>query len=194
AHIDVRDLDKLGEELGKMGEDIGKEMEGLGGDVDQWSKGFAKLGSSWPGWGGRGHDGDDNDRDDDGEAPTATVTSGTTESSDSDSDDGDDEDIARGIGDLGLQPPQREAIQRLRADTDRQIAAAKAALKASSHALRDLLAHPGASDADIARAIDTVSQQEATIRKARILAWVNARRLLDDAQRARVEAATHRSH
>ena len=42
---------------------------------------------------------------------------------------------------------------------------------------------------EMGKSIDAVTQQEAAIRKARILAWVNARRVLDDAQRKKVEAA-----
>ena len=42
---------------------------------------------------------------------------------------------------------------------------------------------------EIKRSIDMVSRLEAEIRKARIIAWVKARKLLDTAQRKKVEAA-----
>jgi hypothetical protein len=111
-----------------------------------------------------------------------------------DDDDGDDADAARGLGDLSLKQPQRDAIARLRADSERQIEAAKHALDAAEHQLHDEIDNPDTSDAELARAIDAVSQQEAAIRKARILAWHGARRVLDDGQRRRVEAAAGRGH
>jgi hypothetical protein len=104
-------------------------------------------------------------------------------------DDDDVADAVRDLGDLKLQPAQRAQIQKLRADSDAQVAAARKALATASKALHDQLADGKASDADIARAIDSVSAQEAAIRKARILAWVSARRVLDDSQRKRVEDA-----
>lgn len=59
----------------------------------------------------------------------------------------------------------------------------------ASDALKKQLDNPATNDADIARSIDVVTQQEAAIRKARILAWHDARRVLDDAQRRKVEDA-----
>jgi hypothetical protein len=114
-----------------------------------------------------------------------------------DIDDQEDmDDAVRNLGDLSLQGPQRDQIQRLRADSDRQVAVAKQQLDRASNELQRQLDNVSASDADIARAIDAVSQQEATIRKARILAWHGARRVLDGAQRRKVEdaARAHKGH
>jgi hypothetical protein len=170
------------EELGEIGDEFGAEMEEFGREMEKWGdklgddfekkykdKFRVQIGS---------HDDDDDD------------------SFDFDSDDGDDDDdiddALRDMGSLGLKPQQREQIQRLRADSDAKVAQAKEQLDRASDALQKQLANPGASDADIARSIDAVAQQEAAIRKARILAWVNARRILDDAQRSKVEHAAKR--
>ena len=119
----------------------------------------------------------DNDDDDD-----------VNVAADVDSDDDLDEAI-KDLGDLKLQKSQKDQISKLRADTDKQVAAAKQALEAASKTLHDQLEAGKASDADIAKSIDAVTQQEAAIRKARILAWVHARAVLDDAQRKKVEGA-----
>jgi hypothetical protein len=178
-NMNAKDIDQLRGELEKMGEEIGKEMEGFGSDMDQWSKDFSKqFDKNWAkkfakGWAiKRDHDDDDDD--------LGSV----------DVDDTDDlADAVKDMGDLKLQQPQKDQITKLRADSDKQVAAAKQALDAASKALHDQLANGKASDADIAKSIDAVTQQEAAIRKARILAWVNARRVLVDAQRKKVEAA-----
>ena len=44
-------------------------------------------------------------------------------------------------------------------------------------------------DAEITRLVDQISAQEAVIRKSRILAWAQARRVLDDGQRKKIEDA-----
>ena len=191
------DLDNLDSDLDKMGEEIGKQMEQFGSDMDQWGRDFGKkmehqFGQAWqrqwhhmsppqppqppqpPGV----HGWDDND--DDNQDMTM---------SDDDDHDSVDDDAVKDLGDLSLRPDQREQIARLRSDTDRQVASAKAALEADSKVLRAALDNPSASDAEISRAIDNIAQQEAAIRKARVLAWHSARRMLDDGQRSRVEAA-----
>ena len=201
SHMDAKDMDELGEELGQLGEEIGEEMEGLGSDMDQmgkdmdqWGKQFGKdmgqwgkqFGKNMGQWGQQfgknmphgpmvmGHDDDDDDDDDVPDMP--------------DPDDIDD-DTVRDLGDLSLSQPQRDQLKKLRTDSDAKVAQAKRDLEKASATLEKQLQNPNASDADIARSIDTVAQQEATIRKARILAWVNARRMLDDGQRKKVESA-----
>ncbi|HEX5061599.1 MAG TPA: hypothetical protein VFV99_19660, partial [Kofleriaceae bacterium] len=59
-------------------------------------------------------------------------------------------------------------------------------------ALRQQLENPSANENDVSRAIDNVSRLEADIRKARIIAWVKARRVLDDGQRQKVERSPRR--
>ena len=175
-HLDAKDLDQLGKELGQMGDELGKE---LGQDFGrQFGKDLAKH---WMQYGpGNVHvhvdSGDDDDDDSDVDVPDVD-------------DDGDLADTVRSIGDLKLTAPQRQAIEKLRADSDKQVAAAQQALAQASKKLHDQLANPATSDAELARSVDAVSQQEAAIRKARILAWHAARRLLDDAQRKKVESA-----
>ncbi len=168
--IDPEQLEELGEEIGKEMEAFGKEMEAWG---DQFGKHVGKqmkgtLGSLDIRIGG----GDDDDDDDD--------------------DADDDDDVAgamRGIGTLNLRPQQREQIKKLRADSDAKVATARRELDRASDRLTKQLENPATSETEIARSIDAVAQQEAAIRKARILAWVNARRILDDGQRTQVERA-----
>jgi hypothetical protein len=183
-HLDARDVEQLGEEMGRIGEQIGSEMERFGDDMDRWGRDFGKQMShdvtrDMARWGQRtGHGGVDNgDVDDDDTSGTDVV------------DDDDVDDAARGLGTLSLRRGQREQIAQLRAASEQQVAAAKQALATAEGQLHELLDNPAASDADIARAIDAVSQQEAAIRKARILAWHSARRVLDDGQRRQVEDA-----
>jgi multidrug resistance efflux pump len=98
----------------------------------------------------------------------------------------------RDLGDLKLKAPQRDALRKLRAESDAKVANAKRDLDRAEAQLQKAIENVNASDADIARAIDAVAQQEATIRKARILTWVNARRMLDDSQRQKVEGAARK--
>lgn len=193
-HLDAKDLDHLGEELDQWGEEFGREMESFGSDMDQWGKDFAKqfgkdAMKAWskhmmaPG-GHHGHmDADDDDDDDDASVNVAPAH---------DDDDDVDDDAVRDMGDLSLDHGQREQLSKLRAESDRQISAAKSALVNAKRQLRAQLENPSASDAEISRAIDAVSQQEAMIRKVKILTWHNARRLLDDTQRGKVEGAAKR--
>lgn len=187
SHLDASNLDQLGEELSKMGDEIGKQMDEFGKEMEKYGKQAGKgsmkdFGKGWSGHGGhfkwdsKDKDKDDDD-DDDADLPSAP-----------DVDDADDlDDAVKSLGDLSLKPPQREQIQKLRAESDRQVAAAKKQLDQASDTLKKQLESSATSDADIARSIDAVTQQEAAIRKARILAWHSARRVLDDAQRKKVE-------
>lgn len=188
AHLDASNLDQLGEELSKMGDDIGKQMEELGKEMEKYGQQAGKdsmknFGKNWSGrgahfrWDSKDDDSDDSDDNDDNDLPSAP-----------DVDDADDlDDAVKSLGDLSLKQPQRDQIQKLRADSDRQVAAAKKQLDQASDTLKKQLDNSATSDADIARSIDAVTQQEAAIRKARILAWHGARRVLDDAQRKKVE-------
>jgi hypothetical protein len=181
GHMNAADLDQLGAELDKMGQEISRDMEGFGSDMDRWGKDFGrKLEKKL----GQHH---------------VQIHAGTTDPNDDDDDlgavDVDDQsnfdDVVRDLGDLQLQQGQRDALARMRADSERRVMEAKMALETASQELQNALEKGTASDAEIARAIDAVSQQEATIRKIRILSWVNARRVLDDSQRRRVEGAAH---
>jgi hypothetical protein len=78
---------------------------------------------------------------------------------------------------------------RLRTTYDRQIAVARKQLEDASQRLEEAIRDPRTSDTEIARYVDQVSAHEAEIRKARLLTWVSARRLLDDTQRKKIEDA-----
>ena len=92
--------------------------------------------------------------------------------------------------DLALNPGQRTAITKLRTDSDKAVGAAKKQLDDLSAKLRTALSNPATPDADITRLVDQISAREAVIRKSRILAWAQARRVLDDGQRKKVEDAS----
>jgi Spy/CpxP family protein refolding chaperone len=196
------DLDKIGPEMERMGDEIEREMEGLDKDLSQLGDKFGeklgkdlgeKLGKDLAKSFSRSHSSNDSD---DG---------------DEDSDDGDDEDKAAVAlppleaadpGDplaelkkqLTLGQGQKDQLAKLRADSEHKIELAKRELDVMSNRLHDTLGNPSANEADIERQIDQISAKEATIRKARVLAWVRARSLLSQEQRKQVEAAAKKSH
>ena len=200
SHLDIANLDQLGDEMNKMGDELGKEMDELGKEMEKYgdvlgkdlgtnlanalsvgknfSKSLGPKGFHVSINGVRGTLNADDDGDDEklGSPP------------DVDDDDALD-DAVSDLGDLSLRGPQRDQIQKLRSDSDRAVATAKKQLDRASDALKKQLDNPATNDAEIARSIDVVTQQEAAIRKARILAWHDARRVLDDAQRKKVEDA-----
>jgi hypothetical protein len=189
--LDADDLEDLGEEIGEEMEDFGKEME-------KWGEEFGKqmekqLGGMNVKIGARDDD-DDDDRDDHDDDDDDDDDHDDIAGFDVDDDDDDLADAIKDMGDLLLAPAQRDQIKKLRLDSDAKVATAKRELDRASDRLQKQLDNPATSEADIARSIDAVAQQEATIRKARILAWHNARRILDDSQRKKVEgAAKHKS-
>lgn len=202
--MDVDKLDRLGPEMERMGDEIEKEVEGLDKDLaqlgDKLGKRFAKkfgrdfarnLGPSAAS--GRGSDGsdddDDNDGDDDDKDAVVMPPGADT--------DMDPSNLGPAIADLkglALDPGQRAQLARLRADSDSQVASAKRELDRLSNELHDALRDGTADEAELAHQIDSISQKEAAIRKARILAWVKARNVLRDDQRKRIEAAARKSH
>jgi hypothetical protein len=188
AKISPNDLEQVGEELGKMGEEIGEEMEQFGKDMEKWGKEFEKRmdkqlkGKKVVVWKGQDHgtvtvDVDDDDDDDD--LPGMD-----------DMDDTDDlDDAIKDMGKLNLDAKQRASLKQLREASDATVANAKRQLETASDKLRTQLENGNASDEDVVRSIDQVTRLESDIRKARILAWVKARRILDNSQRQKVEAA-----
>nr|MBA3818312.1 hypothetical protein [Deltaproteobacteria bacterium] len=169
AKLQRTDLDKLDDELEKLGEELEASMEGLEKGLEKGSFRFKfEL---------------DDKTDDD------VVADAIPMSPDLDGDDGDLREAIGDLKDLALKPGQQAQIVKLRSDSDRNVAVAKQQLDDLSQKLEAVLGDPRASDAEIARYVDQISSQEATIRKARILAWVNARRILDDSQRRRIEDA-----
>ena len=216
------DLDQIGPELERMGDEIEREMAGLDKDLaklgDKVGKGFAKkfgkdfaknFGAlpgmpgvpavpgmpgvptvrSGPGMPHDPSDADDDDDDDDDDKDAVTVSP----SIDIDMDSSDMGPAIAALKGLSLSADQRKQLAQLRADTDSQVQRTKAELDDLSNRLHRTLGEASASEADIARQIDSISAKEAAIRKVRILAWVKARNLLKKDQRKQVEAAV-KSH
>lgn len=185
SKVGANDLEGLAEELGKMGEELGTEMEQFGKDMEKWGKQFEKnmerkMRSKFV-WKGGPHPNVQVDVDVD-DADFADMEDLADQMDDLD-------DAMKGLGSFKLAAPQRAALKKLRADSDAQVANARRQLDAASEVLRAALENTNTSEHQIAQAIDNVSRLEADIRKARILAWVNARKLLDASQRKQVEAA-----
>lgn len=191
GNIKVTDVDQLGDELEKMGEELEEAMEELEEELDKLgqkigkdvSKDIAKkLGKDLA----KGFKAPDIALDWDADTDDIDAIPMTPDL------DADDADLAGAIDDLkglALRPQQRDAIAKLRSESDKAVAAAKKQLDATSAQLEAALANDKSSDHDISKYVDQISQHEAAVRKARILAWVNARRVLDDDQRKRLEAA-----
>jgi Spy/CpxP family protein refolding chaperone len=193
--MQTTDLDKIGEEMEKMGEELEEAMEGLEEEMEKLGD---KLGQDLARRLGRdlarglrpGIRFDPRDRDRD-------RRHGRDHGHDDDDDDHIDADsrgAIRDLPDLTLKPAQRAQIVKLRTSYEQQIAVARKQLDDASRRLEIALADPRTSDADIARYVDQVSSHEAAIRKARLLTWVNARRLLDDEQRQKIEDAAGKRH
>jgi hypothetical protein len=193
-NISVTDFDQLEREMEAMGEEIEAAMEGLDEDLekigDKIGKDVAKqlgkdFGKKWNKGFKFDFDSDDDDDDDD---------LGSVDVPDVDDDDDDMKDAIKDLRDLALDKTQKEQINKLRADSDQKVAAAKKQLDELSGKLQTALGNPATTDADISRMVDQISAQEATIRKARIVAWAQARRMLTDAQRKRVEDAAKKKN
>jgi hypothetical protein len=197
-----------------MGDEIEKDMEGLDKDLEQFGdkfgknfaekfgKDFAKnfiprhvpstsrIPGNYDSDNSDGRDDDADDADDDNDNAAAALPPAV----EPDMADPDMRSAVAGIKNLTLDQNQKDQLAKLRADTDRQVAEAKRELEDMSDQLHDALGDLSTSEADITRQIDLISQKEATIRKARILAWVKARSLLDKDQRKKVEAAARKHH
>jgi hypothetical protein len=208
SKIKSLDLDKIGPEVERMGDEIEKDMEGLDNDLQQlggklgkhfaekFGKDFAK--SFGPGHFAipGGHDSDnsddaDDDNDDDDDKAAVVMPPNV------DTDMVDPSDVRAAIADVrnvALDQSQREQLAKLRAESERRVTEAKRELEAMSDRLHETLGDLSASEDDITRQIDLISQKEATIRKARILAWIKVRNLLDKDQRKQIEAAAKKGH
>lgn len=185
SNLKLTDLDKLGEEMEKMGEELEQAMEGfdeemekvgekLGKDIaKQVAKDLGKMDFDFD---------FDFDHDDDNNIPMAPNV-------DIDPDDDDMKEAINDLKDLALDPGQRTQITKLRTDSDKAVGAAKKQLDELSTKLRTALGNPATPDVEITRLVDQISAQEAVIRKSRILAWAQARRVLDDGQRKKIEDA-----
>ncbi|MGE3760918.1 MAG: Spy/CpxP family protein refolding chaperone [Kofleriaceae bacterium] len=178
ANLKLSDLDQLDDELEKMGEELEDALEGLDEDLEKLGDSIGKnikidLGKL--------HFDHDDDDDFDFDIPSAPDVG--------DTDDDDMRDAINDLKDLALDAKQRDQITKLRTDSDKEVAASKKQIAELSEKLRTSLGNPGVTDADITRLVDQISGHEAAMRKARILAWAKARRVLDAAQRKKVEDA-----
>jgi Spy/CpxP family protein refolding chaperone len=184
ANLRLTDLDQLDDEMEKMGEELEEALEGLDDDLDKLGDSIGKnikidLGKNIKIDLGKmdfGHDDDD-----DIDIPSAPDVG--------DADDSDMREAISDLKDLALTHQQRDQIAKLRADSDTKVAASKKQIDQLSEKLRTSLGNPGVTDADISKLVDQISGHEASMRKARILAWAQARRVLDAAQRKKVEDA-----
>lgn len=195
------DIDRIGPELERMGDEIERQMEGLDGELaqlgDRIGKGLARkfgkdfarnFGPGIPGASpGSNHDSEDADDDDDDGDDHATVTVPTPPGPEAAEPDlGPAIAALRG---LSLDADQRAQLAQLRADSDKQITAAKVELARMSSRLHDTLRDSEAKEADVVQQIEAISAKEAAIRKARILTWLKVRHMLHADQRKQVEAA-----
>jgi hypothetical protein len=198
------DLDKLGPEMERMGDDIEREMSGLDQDLAQlgdkvgkgialkFGKDFAKSFGPQPGNGKDSDDADDDDDDDDDDSGAiAVVGPGVDNDPVVASDMGPAIAAIKGIS---LDSDQRVRLAKLRNEAEVKVRDAQRELEVMSNRLHDTLRNASASEDDIAHQIESISQVEATIRKARILTWVKARSVLRKDQRKRVEDAVKRGH
>lgn len=187
------DVNQIGPEMEQMGDEIEREMEGLDKDLEQLGDKIGKRVAAQLGQqlaksfrdvdNDNDRDDDDHDASDDDDHDAAVMAPGPNV---------DPSDVTPQIAslkNLTLKPDQKAQLAKIRAEADSQLRTAKAALDEASSALRTTLGDASASEGEIARQIDLVSRQEATIRKARILAWVKARNMLDKDQRKQIEAA-----
>ncbi|HEU4732375.1 MAG TPA: hypothetical protein VFT22_30985 [Kofleriaceae bacterium] len=188
------DLDKIGPEMERMGDDIEKEMEGLDKDLSQFGdrlgKHFAqKFGKEFA---NRVRVNGSHDRDNSDDGDDSSDDEDDRDSVGVDDDLVDPSDMRSAIAELKnltLDQTQKVKLAELRAESERKINEAKRQLEDMTTRLHDTLGDASASETDIATQIDRISATEATIRKARILAWVRVRSLLDKDQRKKVEAA-----
>ncbi len=197
-NLDTSDLDKLDDQLEKMGDELEKAMEGLDADLaklgDKLSKDLAKditknLKDMKFKFGPDHVDPDDHDDDDDNDSDTDDDDLPNTVI-DSDVDMQSAVDMLKGFA---LKPAQKDAIAKLRADADAKVEGERKALELASQKLETALANVNVKDAEVERLVNEITSREAAIRKARLLSWVQARRVLDPDQVQRLEAATRRT-
>jgi len=190
------DMSSFEAEMEAMGAEIEAEMEGMAEEFEDFGKG-------WEDW-AKKFDGQDFDFDFDFDphaavpmppvppvppVPPAAPSAGIPGV---DLDLGD-LDIVIDLPDLGLDADQVEQLQSIFESEQDVLEPAREELQELSDDLREALEDPGASEAEIGRMVDAISDREAKIRKAQVLAWVKSRKILDASQRDRVEDAKIRS-
>lgn len=179
ANIKNATPEEIEEQMEAMGEEIAGSMEGLDDEMEEMGQKMAEQAQKNMNFNFKfTHDDDDDD------LPSAPTL------------DNDDDDLRDAIGnlkDLAVTPQQRDQIVKLRADSDKTVATSKKQIDDLSEKLHTALGDKKTSDADITRMVDQISAEEAKVRKARIIAWAQARRLLDAAQQKKVDDAAKKS-
>jgi hypothetical protein len=188
--LDTNDLDKLDDQLEKMGDELEKALEGLDADLDKLGdklgkdlakdiKKNLKIGPNPP---DDDHDDDhddtDTDTDDDGMANVDPAS------------DVDAQAAVDSLKNFSLKPAQKAEIARLKNVTDKQVEIEKLKLETASKQLEAALESVDVSNKVVEGYVDQITTHEAAIRKARLLQWVESRRMLDADQRKQLEAAT----
>jgi len=196
AKIKTKGLDHLGEEMEALGDEIENALDGLDQDLealgDKASKDIGKKLKNKS----LKFDFGNKDDEDDNETPEAGDPADGIPMA-PDLDDASSDDMRDALNDLkgmAITPQQKEQISKIRENSDKAVGTAKKQIDDLSKKLETALGDPKTSNADIERMVDEISRQEATIRKARIIAWHNARRVLDDGQRKRIEAAARKKN
>ncbi|HEY4055622.1 MAG TPA: hypothetical protein VGM39_03400 [Kofleriaceae bacterium] len=180
ANIKNATPDELEEQMEAMGDEISASMEGLDDEMEEMGQKMAEDAQKNMKFNFK-FTHDDDDDDDMPSAPTL------------DSDDDDLRDAIGDLKDLAVTPQQRDQIVKLRADSDKTVATSKKQIDDLSDKLHTALGDKKTTDADITRMVDQISAEEAKVRKARIIAWAQARRLLDAAQQKKVDDAAKKA-
>jgi hypothetical protein len=209
ANATAGDMDDLEREMEAMGEELEREMEAmaeelaaLGEDWEDWAPVIVNKVGSWTGsW--------------DGDVPEPPEPPDAPEPPDFGDDvdvfvvppvppvppvpgldlDLDDIDITIDI-DLGALKLSSDQLGQLDIIFDAEqdvVEPAREQIEDLSEELHDALAADQVDEAKLARLVDEISEREAAIRKAQILAWAKSKRLLDAGQRDRIEKATVKS-
>jgi hypothetical protein len=212
SRIDFRNLEQLEAQMEGLGEEIEGAMEGLEEEMEALAKNdpnlrrqLKQLGALDLQLGGRHDDDDDDDGGRWGFAlppipptppvppvapvapmppmpPVAPLPPYGYDADGSSYDAGDFDSDA-----LQLRPDQRSNLRAVRQQSDAQIKTAKKSLERLSNELNAALRNPNAQPQEVNGLVDAISANEATIRKARINAWIRARNLLDARQRGVME-------
>ena len=95
------------------------------------------------------------------------------------------------VGDLQLSPGQRGELKRISTEEKAVMGPAKARIKELSRELRGELEDADTDQREIDRLVDAITAEEGKIRKARLGALTRTRKVLNDAQRGRVDRRGH---
>ncbi len=194
AKMREKGIENLGDEMEQLGDEIEQALDGLDDELENLGEKIGKdiekklknKNFKFDFNGGDNTNDHDTDHDDDAGIPMTPDLDDASE--------GDMRDAINDLKGMAITPQQKQRIAQIRENSDRRVGAARKQLDELSGKLEAALGNPNTSNSEIEGYVDQISRLEAEIRKARILAWHEARRVLDDAQRKRIEAAAkHRS-